>query len=355
MRYETRVEKIDEDLIKGEKLAELKEHQAIRLGARLLRQGEVVAFPTETVYGLGADATSNKAVGKIFKAKGRPQDNPLIVHIATKDQLEQVIEGGLTPAGRRLIEAFWPGPLTIILNKSELISVTTTAGLTSVAIRMPSHPVARALIAASSLPIAAPSANLSGAPSPTLAEHVLNDLKGKIPLIIDGGPARVGVESTVVDVRKDIPVILRPGGVSREEIEETLGFEVRVAGGQEVAEGVPPSPGMKYRHYSPRTPLILLEEKERDKIAEMTEEYSNKRIGLVITAETLQELNNLPENVLVVRMGSRSRPEEIASNLFALLRRLDQRNLDLILIEAIPEKGIGAAVMNRLYKASTRE
>jgi L-threonylcarbamoyladenylate synthase len=342
MVYQTRIIKIDQELLEEKRLEDLKKHRAIRLGARFIQEGKVVGFPTETVYGLGADATSKVAVSRIFQAKGRPQDNPLIVHIGFKDQIREVISGDINPVAQKLIDNFWPGPLTIVLNKSHIIPPVTTAGLSSVAIRMPSHPVARALLMVCNIPVAAPSANLSGTLSPTLARHVLHDFRGKIPLIIDGGQATFGIESTVIDARRTVPIVLRSGGVSREELEEVLGFEVQE------------NSYMKYRHYSPQTPLMIIKEKKGNEIREMVERYYRQRIGLILTDESLDGLI-LPEHVLAFKMGSQSRPDIIASNIFALLRQLDQENLDLIMVEAIPEQGIGRAVMNRLYKASKQE
>lgn len=355
MKYHTVIEKLSQELVREDQLELLLRERAIRLAADLLRQGELVAFPTETVYGLGADATRSEAVAQIFLAKGRPQDNPLIVHIAREEQLKQIIAGPLPPLAEKLIKTFWPGPLTIIVNKNEAIPPVITAGLDSVAVRMPAHPVARALITAAGIPLAAPSANLSGTPSPTLATHVWTDLQGRIPLIIDGGPARIGIESTVVDLRAQTPLILRPGGLSRERLEAVLGIELEVAAEITAEEEKPLSPGMKYRHYSPATPLLLNNFDRAEQLAEISEQYRDKRIALVVTAETARWLEHLANNFKVVVMGSRSSPAGIAANLFAILRELDHLKLDKIIVEMIPETGIGMAVMNRLHRASKVE
>jgi len=360
--YQTKVIRIDRNLLKSinestevnaPEFKLLREERAIQQAAELLREGEVVAFPTETVYGLGADATNSEAVQKIFKAKGRPQDNPLIVHIALEDQLNKVVKGCLNETSRKLIKAFWPGPLTIIAEKGGLIPPQTTAGLDSVAIRMPAHPVARAIIMEAGCPVAAPSANLSGTPSPTTAAHVFDDLQGRIPLIVDGGQARIGIESTVVDTRAELPVILRPGGISQEDIEKVLGHKLGVALPERGKNNRPLSPGMKYRHYSPETPLILVNSIEE--LLKKINEYGGFNLGVVVTAETRKELGSLPEGVQVISMGSVQEPAGIAARIFAILRQLDSPEYDYIIIEAIPEKGLGSAVMNRLLKASLKE
>ena len=355
MEYQTLVKRLQPELISFNQIDLLIKEDAIRLAADLLRQGDVVAFPTETVYGLGADATRGEAVEKIFKAKGRPQDNPLIVHIVCLKQLKQIIAGELPSLAAKLIEVFWPGALTIIVNKNRAISPVTTAGLDSIAVRMPSHPVAVAIITAAGIPLAAPSANFSGTPSPTLAAHVFADLNGRIPLIIDGGPARIGIESTVVDLRAEIPVILRPGGVSPEELEAVLGREIKVAEETIADSEKPLSPGMKYRHYSPATPLILYNFEKGPKLEGLRDKYRAKRVALVVTEETLKSLDNVPDNFEIIMMGSRFKPGLIAAKIFAILRQLDQSDLDIIIVEVIPERGLGKAVMDRLHRASRVE
>src|SRR5690554_3963828 len=332
----------------------LRELPVIRKAAELLKVGQVVAFPTETVYGLGGDAGNPEVIEKIFQAKGRPQDNPLIVHVASKEQLETVSDSSFNEDTLKLLEAFWPGPLTIITDKGGMISDRTTSGLDSMAVRFPSHPVARALIEEADLPLAAPSANISGAPSPTTAEHVYNDLQGRIPLIIDGGPSWIGIESTVLDTRSEAPVILRPGGISQEEIEKILGKEIRISPSESDNKGQPLSPGMKYRHYSPATSLILA--KTREELLEKIKEYSSCNTKVILSEESREQIKELlPAGMEAISMGPLAKPEIIAGRIFALLRELDRPELDYIIVEGIPEKGIGLAVMNRLYRASSRE
>lgn len=362
--------------------------EAIREGVRLLKQGQIVAFPTETVYGLGADATSKKAVQKIFKAKGRPADNPLIVHIAQKNQLDEVINRQLTAAEKKLLDSFWPGPLTVIFPRNTSIPDITTAGRDTVAVRMPSHPVARALIYRAELPVAAPSANTSGYPSPTTADHVYSDLKGKIPLIIDGGPCPVGIESTVLDLSTNKPVILRPGAITGEQISriisagpgknKKIGMVTDTNRAKVDDTEAPPAPGMKYRHYSPQTPLIVVSFAEPETLLSFIEQKQYQAPGLLVTEETGAHLQNKGQSyqqqnesranrtirknnngqkygqagLNIKIMGSRFQPEEIARQLFSLLREVDRQEVEIILVEAIPEKGVGAAVMNRLYKAA---
>lgn len=351
--YETKILKIDDSLIKKGDIELLKKEPAVKEGAELLKKGELLAFPTETVYGLGADALNPKAVNKIFLSKGRPQDNPLIVHIAELKQLQELMEGELSINGEKLINAFWPGPLTVIVKKRDIIPDETTAGLDSVAVRMPVHPLARAIIEKTGLPVAAPSANASGKPSPTRAVHVYNDLCGKIPLIIDGGAAEVGVESTVVDIRGEMVRILRPGGVSREEIRNVIGdFFCDSLYSKNKTER-PVSPGMKYRHYSPETPLYIIENEDMLKV--LIESELEKDSALILSDETYQKYYSLFNNVQAIKMGPRSNPELIAYNLFDLLRRIDKLALRSVYIEAIPATGIGEAVMNRIRKAAYRE
>lgn len=350
MNYNTEIVKIDSRLIKPNLIKQLKNTQALIKGGQFLRQGEVVAFPTETVYGLGADATDSKAVNRIFEAKGRPQDNPLIVHVSKIKQVQEIISGGMTATVRKLIKAFWPGPLTLIFPVSDRIPRITTAGLDTVAVRMPQHPVALALIECARVPLAAPSANSSGYPSPTLAQHVYHDLKGKIPLIIDGGQCQIGLESTVIDVRDIKPVILRPGGVTREELEVVLGsvIENRIAVDK---RETPSAPGMKYRHYSPVTPLQLIERNDPGKIEQIVKK-TGKKIALVVTDETAGGLKDIRRDT-IIKMGSRKNPEEIAQQIFSILRKLDQEDYDLILVEKLEPQGLAEAIMNRLHKAAT--
>lgn len=369
-KFKTELYKVDYKLIQENNIDELKKISTVKKAAGLIKQGQLVAFPTETVYGLGADATNEAAVKKIYQAKGRPQDNPLIVHIASFEQLKGVVQGELSSLVKIMADKFWPGPLTVIFSKTGMIPYRTTAGLDSVAVRMPSHPLSRALIEVAGVPIAAPSANKSGAPSPTLASHVMNDLAGKIPLILDGGPARVGVESTVVDLRGDKIKILRPGGVSREDIIELLNSDklsnrlsdlknikmsIKKGGKSKPAIDTdrPISPGMKYRHYSPETPLFIIEN-EQD-LKDIIASGLDLDKGIVLSDETYEKYKPQLDDMYVIKMGSRKRPETVAAKLFELLRNLDTLSLKSVYIEAIPERGIGEAVMNRLYKASSRE
>ncbi len=327
------------------------EKENIREAAKYIREGDVVAFPTETVYGLGADALSPEAVKKIFIAKGRPQDNPLIVHIARKDEIERIAKG-ITYEVKALMETFWPGPLTLILEKKDLIPKEITAGLNTVGIRMPSHPAALQLILESGVPIAAPSANISGRPSPTTAQHVIKDLAGKIPVILDGGPTQVGLESTVLDMTSGTPVILRPGGVTYEQLCGVL-KNVEIDNGLLSDGFAPKSPGMKYTHYSPKAEVILVigsTEKVIESVKKIAEREINlgRKIGIMATLETMDKYSIGD----VLDIGSREDPSTIAANLFAALREFDIRGVDLIIAEGIDEKGIGLAVMNRIKKAS---
>jgi L-threonylcarbamoyladenylate synthase len=317
---------------------------------KIIKQGGTVAFPTETVYGVGADALNSEAVRKIFIAKGRPADNPLIVHISTEAQLREIAQD-IPEKAFILMNAFWPGPLTLILNKKAFVPEITTCGLDTIAVRMPNNPLALGLIEESGTPIAAPSANLSGKPSPTTAEHVIADLNGKIDAIIDGGPAIIGVESTVLDLTSEIPELLRPGGISVEEIRKHVG-EVLVY--DSLKGDVVKSPGMKYTHYSPETSMVLVlgnNSSVLDKISELVSEYqlAGKRVGLLVTRETAREVSS--DHLFI--LGSRDDVSEIARNLFAGLRHLDKQNIDIIIADGgLKDEGMGAAVINRLKKAA---
>ncbi len=328
----------------------------ISRAAHILKQGGTVAFPTETVYGLGADALNPAAVRKIFEAKGRPADNPLIVHIASMDSLDKIATD-IPPIAFELMDAFWPGSLTLVLKRRSAVPDITTGGLDTVAVRMPDNPVALALIREAGTPLAAPSANTSGRPSPTTAGHVISDLSGRIDAMIDGGAVEVGVESTVLDVTSDVPVILRPGGVGLEDIKKHVGEVVIGYTDQAVEEGeVVRSPGMKYTHYSPKTRVVLVEGDGRAvaaKMSELIDSYSEKnmRVGLLITDETA-------EHVCADEMyslGKRDEPEDAARNLFAGLRYLDGRDVgvNVIIVDgSVKCDGVGVAVLNRLRKAA---
>ncbi len=323
----------------------------IKLAADVIRRGGLVAFPTETVYGLGADATNKTAVAKIFAAKGRPTFDPLIVHVANIDMLRSVVST-ITEVAQRLIDAFWPGPLTLVLPKAGEIPDIVTAGLTTVAVRMPQNENALALIKEAGVPIAAPSANSFGRPSPTQVEHVIADLGGKIELILDGGATRVGVESTVLDLTCSPPTILRPGGVSRESLVEILG-EVSVCPGIEAE--VFKSPGQMKQHYAPRAKVLLFGGKSREKvIAAMREKLkelkTGNQIGVMVPREELCHFTD--DDVVTIGLGSFVTMEDVARELFAAMRTLDDRGVDYILTLAPPKEGIGLAVFDRLFKAS---
>lgn len=315
---------------------------SIRRAAALLRAGELVAFPTETVYGLGADALNAEASARIFAAKGRPADNPLIAHIAGENGLAGLIAGEPCACARALMRAFWPGPMTLIFPKSPRVPREVTAGLDTVAVRMPSHPVARALISAAQTPIAAPSANRSGRPSPTTAAHVLEDMEGRIPLILDGGPCEVGLESTVVDVTGVRPRILRPGGVTLEMLEGVVG-DVDVDEGvlhQLQAGSQARSPGMKYKHYAPKGEVtIVTGPRAAQEIARLYDAADGRAAILAFSqadygARRVYRLKNAP------------------GELFAALRQLDEDGMETIYAEDVPTTGVGLAVMNRLMRAA---
>ena len=326
---------------------------AINEAGRILRRGGLVAFPTETVYGLGANALDGRAASAVFKAKGRPQDNPLIVHIADFQEIYRVAVL-LPPAAEKIIHAFWPGPLTLVLPRGEAVPDEVTAGLNTVAVRMPDHPVAKALIAAAGVPVAAPSANLSGSPSPTKARHVLDDLNGRIDGILDGGPANVGVESTVLDLTTDVPTILRPGGVTAEQLLTVLPdvqYDPAIEAGSRNA--VPRSPGVKYKHYSPKARVIVLEGEPKpvaNRTKEMIAAYSaaGQKVGVLASAENASNYSGAE----VINYGSRSQPTAAAAVLYDALRRFDHLKVDVIIAEGLPTKGMGTTVMDRLRRSA---
>ncbi len=327
----------------------LNEHEAIEEAAALLQQNEIVAFPTETVYGLGGNACSDEAVSKIFNAKGRPADNPLIVHIYSFAQLDDVA-ASVPSAAQQLMKAFWPGPLTIILPAGNKISKKATAGLDTVGVRMPNHPVALALIEKANLPIAAPSANRSGKPSPTAASHVIADLEHHIAGVIDGGKTGLGVESTVVQAIEDDVVILRPGGITREQLESAVGKE-RVKTSRSDGEA-PRSPGMKYAHYAPRAPLYLVYgDVKRVRNELLSEQAKGRRVGILTTSE---HINAYADAECVIACGKRSDLPSVAKQLYAVLRQFDAQGVDVIISESFPKEGIGEAIMNRLEKAAAK-
>lgn len=310
----------------------------------IIKRGGLVAFPTETVYGLGAASTNIKAIRRIFTAKGRPSDNPLIIHISDLKQLSQVVKS--MPAGARiLMEKFWPGPLSLVMPKAENVPALVSANLSNVAVRMPNHPVALDLITAAGVPVAAPSANRSGRPSPTTYSHVLEDLTGRIDAVIKSKVCLIGVESTVLDLTGPVPVILRPGGVTREELEEALGCRVAISG-LKYSAGVPLAPGIKYRHYSPKAPLVLLTgpiNRRRLLIESISHYYCWKGFKVGYLDRGFHKY-----------IKSAAGYEELAAHLYQNLRQMDAHGVDLILAEEIEPVGLGLAVMNRLRKAASR-
>lgn len=341
---ETKVEKIEQTQMNMD---------IINAAGQILKQGGLVAFPTETVYGLGANALDEEAARKTYAAKGRPSDNPLIVHIASLEDLYPITKK-VPEKAVALAEKFWPGPLTMIFEKSELVPHGTTGGLETVAVRMPDNEVALALIRAGGGYVSGPSANKSGRPSPTMARHVLDDLEGRIDMILDGGPVHIGVESTIVDMTVEPPMILRPGAVTKEMLEETVG-EVTVDHTILTADAKTPpkAPGMKYRHYAPRAEMTVVEgslEKVVDKIGELAAARENEghRVGIIATQETMGRYDH--ENVKCI--GTREDESTVAANLYAILREFDDDGTEYIYSEAFASDGIGSAVMNRLLKAA---
>ena len=325
----------------------------IEEAGRIIRKGGLVAFPTETVYGLGGDALNPESSKKIYAAKGRPSDNPLIVHIADKRDLYRIVRE-VPEKAKKLMEAFWPGPLTMIFYKNELVPQATTGGLDTVAVRMPSDRIAAAFIRAAGGFVAAPSANVSGRPSTTTAAHVEEDLSGRIEMILDGGQAVIGLESTIVDMSVEPPVILRPGAVTKEMMEAVIGpLEVDKAIIAPDSGVKPKAPGMKYRHYAPRADLAVVEGSTEAVIAAINQlaeeaEAEGKRVGIIATDETK---DRYPKG-LVLSLGARKHEEEIAQHLFEVLRDFDETDVDCIYSEAFDEASIGPAIMNRLLKAA---
>ncbi len=331
------------------------EIEVIRKAANIIRNGGLVAFPTETVYGLGADALNAKAVLALFRAKKRPLDNPPIVHVGKFEDVQRLVRE--VPAKAEiLMKTFWPGPLTMVFRRSNIVPDVTVAGLDTIAVRMPRHNVALALIREGDCPIAAPSANLAGRPSPTTAEHVLEDLDGRIDAILDAGPTKIGVESTVLDITVDPPQILRPGGTPREALEAVLGkvelHPVAVAEKRLPVEKAR-SPGMKHRHYAPKAKLVVVEGELSatvKKVMELVNRYrgQNLKVGVLATDETA----GFYRADVVKSLGSRNQLDVVAKNLFRILREFDAEGVAIIIAEGVPTKGLGLAVMNRLRKAS---
>ncbi|WP_238885763.1 L-threonylcarbamoyladenylate synthase [Clostridium sp. YIM B02551] len=337
-----RVEDVQEDI------------EVILEAAKTIKNGGIVAFPTETVYGLGADALNPKAVEKIFKAKGRPQDNPLIVHVFDK-KIDWLVES-VPEIGKKLIDAFWPGPITLIMKKKPVIPDITSASLDTIGIRMPDNDIALKLIELSGTPIAAPSANISGKPSPTDIERCIEDLSGKVDFIIGGSKSNVGVESTIIDITVDPPCILRPGGITLEMLRE---YDERIYIDPSIMEksdlnSRPKAPGMKYKHYAPKAKVKIIKgnrEKTIEKINDLVQNYieNGLKVGIMTCHERVKCYNN---NAEIISIGSENNMQEIARNLFEALRSFDDRNVDIILSEAFIEKGVGIAIMNRLKKAA---
>ncbi len=327
-------------------------HESIRQAAQIIRNGGVVGFPTETVYGLGGNALNGQAALRIFAAKERPADNPLIVHINSMGEIEPLIEGGLPEVAQKLAEAYWPGPLTMIMKKSSLIPDEVSAGLPTVGIRMPANETARALIREAGVPIAAPSANRSGRPSPTTAQHVFDDMDGRIPMIIDGGASEVGLESTVLDVTGGVPRVLRPGGVTPEMIAAVAGaVEIDGTVMRPLKEGERPiSPGTKYRHYAPQGDLTIVQGEEQAVAETICEMYDGFEKDAAILA--LPGHEGLYGVRRVFPFGTDGSVESAAAGLFAALRMLDDERIAHIFSEAVPADGLGLAVMNRLGRAA---
>ena len=322
--------------------------------ADVIKKGGLVGIPTETVYGLGANALDASASKKIYEAKGRPSDNPLIAHISCMDELPALVSE-IPEAGKKLAEKYWPGPLTMVFLKSDVVPYGTTGGLDTVAIRMPSDPIANRLIRLAGVPVAAPSANTSGRPSPTKAKHVIEDMDGKIEMIIDGGEVGIGLESTIVDVSGEIPMLLRPGAITIEMLRETLGrVEIDPAIlGPLSADVKPKAPGMKYRHYAPKAEMTLVEGEMENVVAFINREAkaaleAGKSVGIICTEES----RSLYEGGILKVIGSREHEETVAHNLFAVLREFDDRQVDCIFSESFSKDRLGQAIMNRLCKAA---
>ena len=318
------------------------DREVLEKAAAIIRAGGLVAFPTETVYGLGANALDEAAAKKIYAAKGRPSDNPLIAHVSCLEEIAPLVSN-MPENGKKLAKAYWPGPMTMVFPKSAIVPYGTTGGLDTVAIRMPSDP------------IAAPSANTSGRPSPTRADHVLQDMDGKIDAIIDGGPVGIGLESTIVDVTEEMPMVLRPGAITVEMLRETVG-EVGIDPailGPVSADVRPKAPGMKYRHYAPKADLTLVEG-ETEAVVETINRLAGeklaegRKVGIICTDETK---DRYPAGMLE-SIGARARQETVAHNLYAVLRDFDDRGAEYIFSEGFSEDNLGRAIMNRLNKAA---
>lgn len=340
----TEIVKIDEEQI---------DQEAIARAGEILKRGGLVAFPTETVYGLGGDALNENSSRLIYAAKGRPSDNPLIVHITNMEALKKIVIE-IPPAARKLAERYWPGPLTMIFHKSSAVPLATTGGLDTVAVRMPSHKTARAMIDAAGGYIAAPSANRSGRPSPTVARYVIEDLDGLVDMIIDGGEVNIGLESTIIDLTGEVPTILRPGYVTQDMLTETLGLvDVDRTILDANSHQAPKAPGMKYRHYAPKGNLSIVEGEPERVVSYINERISalqkeGRKTGVIATDETAARYHGDD----VKSVGSRRDEEVIARHLFRILREFDDDNVEVMFTESFETAGIGQAIMNRLLKAA---
>lgn len=343
---ETRIQKIDPENFNDEEL---------KTACEILKSNGLVAFPTETVYGLGGDALHPEASSKIYAAKGRPSDNPLIVHIADKESIYEIADE-VSEKAEKLADAFWPGPMTMIFKKKEIVPYSTTGGLDTVAVRMPSHPIAMELIRQSGVYIAAPSANTSGRPSPTKAEHVIEDLNGKIDMIIDGGAVGIGLESTIVDVSGDIPLILRPGYITAAMLEEVVGevkIDPAIVGKVMQKNIVAKAPGMKYRHYAPKGNMAIVEGDTDNVIRKINElvcahKEKGQRVAVIATEETKDRY----ECDIVRSIGSRKCEGSIAAGLYDILREMDHLEAEYIYAESFENDKLGSAIMNRMIKAA---
>lgn len=347
---ETELIKIHKKIFK-----ELCNDSDILRAAKVIKEGGLVAFPTETVYGLGANALRREASKKIYAAKGRPCDNPLIVHISEINDVKALVRE-IPKSFGILAEKFWPGPMTLVLKKSDIIPDTTSGGLDTVGIRMPESDIARALIKTSGVPIAAPSANTSGRPSPTSAAHVMEDMNGKIDMILDGGSVKFGLESTIVDLTGGIPTLLRPGAITVEMLKEALGridMDPSIETGM-VSNQPPKAPGMKYKHYAPKGNMEIVRGKEKDVLEYFISESLRygKGLAVITVDEHMKRLESIKDTVKILSLGSIKDMDIIAHNLFNILRKCDDLGAKDILCEAFPENGLGKAIMNRLKKAA---
>lgn len=314
----------------------------------IINQGGLIVFPTETVYGIGADATNPHAVNSIFKAKGRPSDNPLIVHLADQEDLLKYVEN-IPLYAHTLMALFWPGPLTLVFNKKDIIPMEVSGGLDTVGIRIPSSKIAQEVIRASKKPICAPSANISGRPSSTQFEHVLEDFNNKVDMMIDGGQVDIGLESTVLDLTQHIPVLLRPGAITKKMIEDALGFTI-IDNTEQKISGIPKSPGMKYTHYAPKGKVHLIKgepDKVKAYILDRITSLDPMYIGLIATHDYV----DLPFHY-AFDLGSLDHLDEVGRHIFQALRHMDKLNITDIFIPALPDQGLGQAIMNRLLKAA---